>query len=558
MSTLSRAVSICAALALTPSLVSSGIAQASEEQGEGGRTGGSEGAFEEFVDASHETGGDAFILAALYRICLDEGYETWMCADDGDDRIDDGEDFHGTLAEMGQALNSAESRHTRDPELTIDEGHSGGFTDEREEGESDSDASLREQAREAWTAAIEELPVEDAEEISEDVFERALGWMVEGAFTESCQPADSSGGSSSDASDIEVPSDYVEPLEEAADVSGLPVEVLAAQIEQESGWDENAESPAGARGLTQFMPDTWAEWGEGDITDPIAAIDAQGRFMGHLMDHVESYADNDEEHIEFALAAYNAGPGAVDDHEGVPPFSETEHYVVVIPEMANEMGADLVVSASRGGCNSNYEVPDLDDVDCEAYEEGRHHDYQQGPTYPILLEDALHDAAHPGLMCGLVAFGAEYDGQLPGDETHSPFGTRSGNDWGAGDTPVSVPSQLGDDHPWGGAIDIAIDHQHDGGMFYWSQEGQEYGREIAEFYMEHAEELNVYMVIYWEKQWMASDDPKPWDEWDTYNGTQNGWSPTDSFGEDHSGYIQSPDHDNGAHRNHPHISFDPR
>lgn len=595
MTTTSRAASIVTSLALVPLLTSATVHPASDEAEGEARSGGAEGAFTEFVDASQETGGNAYVLAALYRVCFDEGYETWMCADDGNDLITDGEDFHTTLEDIGWELNSAENDHTRDPEYALDEGYSGGFTDEREEGEEASDERLREEAREAWIAAIEDLPIEDAEDISEDIFETALAWKVEGAMTEDCRPEDegrpddddddddgdddgdsaeastasttfevqraSAATPASDSSGFEVPEEYVEPLESAAETSGLPVELLAAQIQQESGWDETAQSPAGARGLTQFTRATWDSYGEGSFDpypDPVAAIEAQGVYMAELMDIVDSMADNDEEKIELALAAYNAGPGAVQDHGGVPPFSETEHYVVHIPEMANEMGADLVISASQGGCNANYDVPDLEDVDCEAYEEGRHYDYQQGPTYPILLEDALHQSAHPGLMCGLVAFGAEYDGELPGDADHSPFGTRSSNDWGAGDTPVSVPGQLGDDHPWGGAIDIAINHQHDGGAFYWSQEGQEYGREIAEFYMEHAEELNVYMVIYWEKQWMASDDPKPWDEWDTYTGTQNGWSPTDSYGRDHNGYIESAEHDNGAHRNHPHISFDPR
>ena len=587
MTTTSRAASIVTSLALVPLLTSATVHPASDEAEGEARSGGAEGAFTEFVDASQETGGNAYVLAALYRVCFDEGYETWMCADDGNDLITDGEDFHTTLEDIGWELNSAENDHTRDPEYALDEGYSGGFTDEREEGEEASDERLREEAREAWIAAIEDLPIEDAEDISEDIFETALAWKVEGAMTEDCRPDDDDGDDDDDdveaeassamsiqpaasvvpasnTSPIEIPEEYVEPLEDAADVAGLPVELLAVQIEQESSWDEEARSGADARGLTQFTRETWESFGEGPFDpypEPIAAIEAQGEYMAYLMDFVEPMADNDEEQIELALAAYNAGPGAVEEHDGVPPYSETQHYVVHIPEMANEMGADLVVAASQGGCNANYDVPDLEDVDCEAYEEGRHYDYQQGPTYPILLEDALHGSAQAGLMCGLVAFGAEYDGELPGDETHSPFGTRSGNDWGAGDTPVSIPSQLGMDHPWGGAIDITIDHQHDGTTFYFTEHGQEYGREIAEFYMEHADELNVYMVIYWEKQWFASDDPKPWDEWDAYGA--GGWSPVggapgDSLGQEYSDYVESPDEDNLAHRNHPHISFDPR
>ena len=153
--------------------------------------------------------------------------------------------------------------------------------------------------------------------------------------------------------------------------------------------------------------------------------------------------------------------------------------MVAIPEMANEAGGELVVSASSGGCD-DYDVPDLSDVDCEAYESGTHYDYQQGPQYPILLEDALHPAAHGGMACGVVAFHQDYDGQLPQIARDSPFGTRSENNWGADDVTTQIPSSVGDDHPWGGAIDVALDHQYEGGQFYWSQQGQEYGREIAQ------------------------------------------------------------------------------
>lgn len=129
-----------------------------------------------------------------------------------------------------------------------------------------------------------------------------------------------------------VPEEYREALQSASAESGLAVEVLAAQIDQESGWNPDAVSSAGAEGLTQFMPATWeTHGGGGDPFDPEDAIAAQGRYMGVLWEEVEPYADDDERtHIELTLAAYNAGPGAVATHEGIPPFSETEDYVDAI------------------------------------------------------------------------------------------------------------------------------------------------------------------------------------------------------------------------------------
>lgn len=125
-----------------------------------------------------------------------------------------------------------------------------------------------------------------------------------------------------------IPEQYREAVEAAAKTAGLPVGVIAAQIQQESNWNPKAKSPVGAKGLTQFMPGTWDEWGNGkDVFDPFAAIDAQGRYMKHLADFVSDLASNDKEKVKFTLAAYNAGPGNVQKYGGIPPFAETQEYV---------------------------------------------------------------------------------------------------------------------------------------------------------------------------------------------------------------------------------------
>jgi soluble lytic murein transglycosylase-like protein len=125
----------------------------------------------------------------------------------------------------------------------------------------------------------------------------------------------------------EIPNDWAGRIEEAAEESGIPAPVLAAQIEVESDWQVDAVSPAGARGLTQFMPETWEEYGQGgDPHNPDHAIDAQGRFMGDLLDQAEA-SDIDGDPIDLALAGYNAGFGAVRRYDGIPPYPETENYV---------------------------------------------------------------------------------------------------------------------------------------------------------------------------------------------------------------------------------------
>lgn len=99
---------------------------------------------------------------------------------------------------------------------------------------------------------------------------------------------------------------------------GLPSGLLAAVAQVESGGNAEAVSPAGAQGLMQIMPATARGLGV-DPLDPSQAVDGAARL---LRDHLKSFGS-----LELALAAYNAGPGAVRRHGGVPPFAETQGYV---------------------------------------------------------------------------------------------------------------------------------------------------------------------------------------------------------------------------------------
>jgi hypothetical protein len=107
---------------------------------------------------------------------------------------------------------------------------------------------------------------------------------------------------------------------EAARRHGLDPALVLAVVSVESGFRPDAVSPKGARGLMQLMPATAASLGVADPLDPTANVDGGAR---HLRGLVARYGGD----LQKALAAYNAGEGAVDQHGGVPPYSETRSYV---------------------------------------------------------------------------------------------------------------------------------------------------------------------------------------------------------------------------------------
>ncbi|MDH4277362.1 MAG: transglycosylase SLT domain-containing protein [Acidimicrobiia bacterium] len=110
-------------------------------------------------------------------------------------------------------------------------------------------------------------------------------------------------------------------FQQAGSTHGVDPGLLAAVAKNESGFNPNAISPAGAQGIMQFMPGTAAEFGV-DPFDPASAIDGAARFLRQLQDQFGS--------VELALAAYNAGPGNVTKYGGIPPFTETRNYVAKV------------------------------------------------------------------------------------------------------------------------------------------------------------------------------------------------------------------------------------
>lgn len=127
----------------------------------------------------------------------------------------------------------------------------------------------------------------------------------------------------------------------AAAATGVPAALLIAQGRQESGFQTNVVSPSGAEGVAQFMPGTAAGLGINPL-DPAQAIMGQGRLMA-------TYLKQYNGSISMALAAYNAGPGAVAKYGGVPPYTETQNYVSAITaDYAATAGTAASTSSGNG------------------------------------------------------------------------------------------------------------------------------------------------------------------------------------------------------------------
>lgn len=124
---------------------------------------------------------------------------------------------------------------------------------------------------------------------------------------------------------------YDELIEEHARINGVRRDLVRAVVHVESGFNPSARSPKGALGLMQLMPGTIREFG---VRNPFNAAENIRAGVSYLRQLLDRYGNNEE----LALAAYNAGPGAVDRHgQAVPPYRETKDYVTRVNEEAGRV-----------------------------------------------------------------------------------------------------------------------------------------------------------------------------------------------------------------------------
>ena len=130
-------------------------------------------------------------------------------------------------------------------------------------------------------------------------------------------------------------------IRDASVREGVDEDLIRAVMEAESGFRADAVSKAGAMGLMQLMPGTARGLGVKDPFDPAANVAGGAKYLRTMLDRFES--------VPLALAAYNAGPGAVEKYGGVPPYAETKSYVsrVMAAQERNELARERLNEGRR-------------------------------------------------------------------------------------------------------------------------------------------------------------------------------------------------------------------
>ena len=162
-------------------------------------------------------------------------------------------------------------------------------------------------------------------------------------------PSANTSPSAATVSELPSGTPYAAEITAAAKANGLDPALLAGLIKQESGFNPTAGSPAGARGLAQLMPGTAAGLGVTDVLDPVQSINGGAKYLAQQL---KTFGGD----VAKALAAYNAGPGAVQRFGGIPPYAETQNYVRIVQANAATYRADTPSTPSYSSANAPSEI----------------------------------------------------------------------------------------------------------------------------------------------------------------------------------------------------------
>lgn len=180
----------------------------------------------------------------------------------------------------------------------------------------------------------------------------------------------------------------------ASQATGVSKDLLKAVAKAESDFDQSCVSHCGATGIMQLMPETARAVGVTDVNDPAQNILGGARYLQQMLARYNG-------DTTLALAAYNAGPGAVDRYGGVPPYAETQNYVRKISAF---LGGSLEIPAfsGSGGLSGNTRLPgnSLDTVLEEILEAVGGQDLLAGSTG--LFCEGLKTAVQNQLMESLI------------------------------------------------------------------------------------------------------------------------------------------------------------